>query len=105
IFSETPTMVMSSGAVAGITGRESDADRHLQLDVTINPGNSGGPVVNRDGYVIGVIRSKLVDANAVGFAVPVNRVKDFLESHLLDPLLPSRRLRLGPEQIMETKGV
>jgi hypothetical protein len=98
-------MIVVSGSVSGVRRVESERETMLQINANVNPGNSGGPVVDRDGYVVGVIQSKLLNANGVGFAVPINRVKDFLEARLLDPLLPSRRLRLGPRQTMEEKGV
>jgi len=67
----------------------------LQIDANVNPGNSGGPLVNKDGYAVGVIQSRLKDASAIAFAIPINQVKDFLESRGLDQMLPTRRLRLG----------
>jgi len=53
----------------------------LQTDAAINPGNSGGPLLNADGEVIGVnsqIASSSRQSSGVGFAVPVDTVKDVL---------------------------
>ena len=71
----------------------------------MNPGNSGGPVVNRDGFVVGVVHSKLAKADAIGFAIPINEVKDFVDTIGLDQAMPVRRLRLGPLQNIEGKGL
>jgi putative serine protease PepD len=50
----------------------------LQTDAAINPGNSGGPLLDADGRVIGVnsqIASSSRQSSGVGFAVPVDTVK------------------------------
>ena len=54
----------------------------IQTDAPINPGNSGGPLVNGKGEVIGVntaILSRSGASNGIGFAVPVNYVKQLLQ--------------------------
>ena len=51
----------------------------LQTDAAINPGNSGGPLLDADGRVIGVnsqIASDSRQSSGVGFAVPVDTVKE-----------------------------
>ena len=50
----------------------------LQTDAAINPGNSGGPLLDAEGRVIGVnsqIASSSRQSSGVGFAVPVDTVK------------------------------
>src|SRR5215204_1094782 len=51
----------------------------LQTDAAINPGNSGGPLLDAEGRVIGVnsqIASSSRQSSGVGFAVPVDIVKE-----------------------------
>lgn len=58
----------------------------IQSDAAINPGNSGGPLFNASGEVIGInnaILASPVGPQAfvgVGFAVPVNLLKDSLDA-------------------------
>ena len=51
----------------------------LQTDAAINPGNSGGPLLNIEGEVVGVntaIESRSGTFSGIGFAIPVNVVKN-----------------------------
>jgi S1-C subfamily serine protease len=100
-----PSVSTTPGAVSAFRNGPSGERQYLQISSSVNPGNSGGPVVDRDGFVVGVVRMKLADAADIAFAIPINRVKDFLEGRGLDQLMPVRRLRLGPFQTIEGKGV
>jgi serine protease Do len=51
---------------------------YLQTDASINPGNSGGPLFNLKGEVIGVNAAIIGGANTIGFAIPINVVKQIL---------------------------
>jgi S1-C subfamily serine protease len=54
-------------------------DKVIQTDAPINQGNSGGPLLNARGQVIGVnsqISSETGGNVGIGFAVPVNTVKE-----------------------------
>jgi S1-C subfamily serine protease len=54
----------------------------VQTDAAINPGNSGGPLFDLHGAVIGVtsLGARADLADNLGFAIPVNYVKDFLRN-------------------------
>lgn len=51
----------------------------LQTDATINPGNSGGPLITAEGQVIGINSVKIISAEGIGFAIPINVIKPVIE--------------------------
>ncbi|MBI4524047.1 MAG: DegQ family serine endoprotease [Deltaproteobacteria bacterium] len=56
-------------------------DDFIQTDASINPGNSGGPLINMRGEVVGIntaIFSRSGGNMGIGFAIPINRVKELL---------------------------
>lgn len=52
----------------------------MQTDAAINQGNSGGPLLNTDGYVVGVNVAVAVGSENIGFALPANAVKIAVDS-------------------------
>lgn len=58
--------------------RQLQGELYMQTTAQINPGNSGGPLFNLRGEVVGVTNMKLAFGEGLGFAIPVNRVKYFL---------------------------
>lgn len=56
--------------------------KYIQIDAAINPGNSGGPLVNSDGEVIGVNSFIIRGGDNLGFALPVNYLRDALQMYL-----------------------
>jgi S1-C subfamily serine protease len=100
-----PEISTTPGAISALRTGDAGERRYLQITNSLNPGNSGGPLVDRDGFALGVISMKLAGSAGIGFAIPVNALKDFLESRGVDQLMPSRRLRLGPVQNLEAKAI
>ena len=86
-FRHTVTTGVISGLGRGITagsvyqGFVERLDDVIQTDAAINPGNSGGPLLNSAGQVIGVNVAVASDAQNVGFALPINVVKDALNQY------------------------
>ncbi|MBN1174249.1 MAG: trypsin-like peptidase domain-containing protein [Micromonosporaceae bacterium] len=67
---------VTSGVVSAL--RNTSEGSFVQFDAAINPGNSGGPVVNAQKLVVGVATAKVMDAEGIGFAIPVSVVCETL---------------------------
>jgi len=53
-------------------------DNFIQTDASINPGNSGGPLFNMKGEVVGINTAIVAGGQGIGFATPINMVKEVL---------------------------
>lgn len=81
----------SGTLTSGIVSRIDYAKGRIQTDAAINPGCSGGPLLNSQGEVIGISQSIYNPDNnisniGIGFAIPVNEAKKFIETANLDNL-------------------
>jgi len=85
-FRHTVTTGVISGLGRGITagspleGYVERIDNVIQTDAAINPGNSGGPLLNSAGQVIGVNVAIAAAGENIGFAIPINIVKESIEN-------------------------
>jgi len=72
---------------------------YIQTSAPINPGNSGGPLFNDRGEVVGITSLKAAFGESLGFAIPVNYLKDFLrnrEAFAFDKDNPNTGIRYLP---------
>lgn len=85
-FRHTVTTGVISGLGRGITagdpfsGYVERLDDVIQTDAAINPGNSGGPLLNSSGQVIGVNVAVSQAGENIGFAIPINLIKESLKN-------------------------
>ncbi len=84
-FRNTVSVGIISGLKRNITassayGRSEELSDVIQTDAAINPGNSGGPLLNLYGEAIGINVAVARGSENIGFALPINEVKQILES-------------------------
>ena len=100
-----PRVNTSRGEVSALRADVNGDARYIQTNATLNPGNSGGPLLDRNDFVVAVVRMVLTRGQDIGFGVPINHVKEFLRAHGVDQMLPTRGLVLRPFQTFDGKGV
>ena len=87
------TYTVSTGIISGLRRNVAVPNRRLnfsgliQTDASINLGNSGGPLLNIHGELIGINTVMNSSAENIGFAIPVDRVRQVLD----DILFPNAR--------------
>lgn len=69
----------------GIVSRIDYTKNRIQTDAAINPGSSGGPLLNTKGEIIGINQAIFNPDNnisniGIGFAIPINSVKEYLKT-------------------------
>lgn len=73
-----------------VSGRESSRGQALiQITAPVNPGSSGGPLLNAQGQIIGITVASVFAASNVGYAIPINELKQ-----ILDELYTKRLVRI-----------
>ena len=70
---------VTDGVISTIN-RPFEGQVYIQTNADINPGNSGGPLFNLAGEVIGVTNMGYIFFGGLGFAIPVDYVKHFIEN-------------------------
>jgi serine protease Do len=110
---------VTQGIVNALSRRIPELNTNLsfiQTDAAINPGNSGGPLVNLKGEVVGVNAAISGKGQNIGFAIPINTVKEIANTLIagravVRPWLGIAMMDLNPEIARsmnlptETKGV
>ena len=71
---------MSEGVITTVS-RVVEGLVYVQTNADINPGNSGGPMFNMGGEVVGVTNMGYIFYGGLGFAIPVNYVRHFIDNY------------------------
>jgi serine protease Do len=110
---------VTQGIVSALSRRIPDLNSNLsfiQTDAAINPGNSGGPLVNLKGEVIGINSAISGRGQNIGFAIPINTVKEIANTliagrPIVRPWVGVSMVELNPDLAKhvglppETKGI
>lgn len=78
-FGSDPTVTVGIVSGKGRAIGNGPYDDFLQTDASINPGNSGGPLLNIRGEVVGINTAVNPSGQGIGFAIPINQVKPYLD--------------------------
>ena len=75
---------VSQGIISGVDRQaniEGNTMRLTQVDAAVNPGNSGGGLFDSQGRLIGIVNAKNsgIDVEGMGFAIPIDTVREVLE--------------------------
>jgi serine protease Do len=103
---QTVTMGIVSATGRGGLGIE-DYEDFIQTDASINPGNSGGALVNTKGELIGIntaILSRTGGNQGVGFAVPVDMVRQVVTQLKEKGTVTRARLGVGFEELTQDRA-
>jgi serine protease Do len=73
--------------------RDIDGNDMLQVAIPIEKGNSGGPLLDMQGKVLGILTLKHIKTDNLGFAMPVNALKELVAKP--NPVPMSRWLTIG----------
>ena len=76
---------VTRGIVSAV--RHSGSATLVQTDAAVNPGNSGGPLLDRNGWAIGITTMGYTDRQGLNFAVGIEHARDLLEGRR--PLPPT----------------
>jgi serine protease Do len=107
-FRQTVTTGVVSGLGRGISAGSGFSgverlDNVIQTDAAINPGNSGGPLLSILGKVVGVNVAVAGGAENIGFAIPINVVRESLKN--FEETGSFERVQLGVKYRMIDKDV
>ena len=89
--------------------RQMQGELYLQTTAQINPGNSGGPLFNLRGEAVGVTNMKVAFGEGIGFAIPTDTMKRFLnhrDAYAYDNENPSSAYRYlePPSRLKKTSA-
>lgn len=107
---------VSVGVVSGLkrsviadtkNGETERLEKVIQTDAAINPGNSGGPLIDLYGKVVGINVAVARSSENIGFALPINSMKDIIGSvvktgKIIRPYIGIRYIPINKE-VQESK--
>jgi serine protease Do len=74
-------------------------DDFIQTDASINPGNSGGPLFDLRGQVVGINTAIKANGQGIGFAIPIDDVKEVIPQLLRTGRVARGRLGVSIQNV------
>ncbi|HWY33719.1 MAG TPA: trypsin-like peptidase domain-containing protein, partial [Nitrosopumilaceae archaeon] len=71
-------IVYGEGTISSSSGSGDTA--MYQISIPVNPGNSGGPLLDEQGYIVGLVRGKNALAEGTGFAVKAQYIYQLINN-------------------------
>jgi serine protease Do len=71
-------IVYGEGSISSASGSGDTA--MYQISIPVNPGNSGGPLLDEQGYIVGLVRGKNSSAEGTGFAVKAEYIYQLINN-------------------------
>ncbi len=81
-YNHTLTEGIVSAIHNNIASESGQSTNMIQVSAPINPGNSGGPLLNINGELIGINTKIRKSAEAIGFAIPIDTLREVLPTML-----------------------
>jgi len=97
-----PEPSISSGMVTSLRRDQGGVLRMIQTDAAVNPGNSGGPMLDAEGRLAGVVFAAISGGQGLGFGIPPNRVREFVERQAAEITFRPAAVLEPPEPITVT---
>eukprot|EP00397_Hematodinium_sp_SG-2012_P023854 GEMP01024812.1.p1 GENE.GEMP01024812.1~~GEMP01024812.1.p1 ORF type:complete len:240 (+),score=48.43 GEMP01024812.1:746-1465(+) len=98
-------IISSLDRSSGETGWDWMRHALIQTDAAVNQGNSGGPLLNELGQCVGIISMRALFGEGIGFAIPIDGVKNALPNLLQRRSVPHSYLGIKMQSERSTKGL
>ena len=79
---------LTTGVISSRTGFQGDVSLY-QISAPIQPGNSGGPLFDYKGNLVGIVSSKHIGTENVGYAIKTSYLRNLIESTVSKNILPT----------------
>jgi len=85
---------LTNGIISANSGFQGDITKY-QISVPVQPGNSGGPLINSQGYLIGIVNAKHLETDNVSYAIKSTYLQSIVSSLPNNITLPQTNLLAG----------
>ena len=95
---------LTTDVISSKTGFQGDVSLY-QISAPVQPGNSGGPLFDSKGNLIGIVSSKHMGAENVGYAIKTSYLMNLVESAVTSSVIPGNNSISGLPLTEKVKSV